>query len=109
MLYLLISYFIIKTQRLSYHPLRKTSFYLRVTLSKDETPMTAAAMAPRTTPPARTESKVFFKDGVMAASAANGLDIVVIKAAVAVTDSLDWKLDLQIKVIKILSKYLKPV
>jgi len=46
--------------------------YLRVTLSKDETPMTAAAMAPRTTPPARTERSVFFKEGVMAASAAKG-------------------------------------
>jgi hypothetical protein len=69
--------------------------------------MTAAAIAPRTTPPAKTDSKVFFKEGVIAASAASGLDRVVIKAAVAVADTLDWKIDLQIDAIKIQSEDMK--
>ena len=45
------------------------SHYLRLTLSKVETPMTAAAMAPRTRPPATTERRVFLREGVTAASA----------------------------------------
>jgi|TARA_Y100001954_G_scaffold239539_1_gene315354 hypothetical protein len=45
---------------------------LRETLSNEETPITAAAIAPSTTPPATIESKVFFKEGVTAASATKG-------------------------------------
>lgn len=43
--------------------------------------MTAAAIAPSTTPPATTESNVFFKEGVTEASANKGEDIDVITAA----------------------------
>jgi len=43
--------------------------------------MTAAAIAPSTTPPATTESNVFFKDGVTEASANKGEVIDVITAA----------------------------
>jgi len=60
--------------------------HLRVTLSKEETPITAAAIAPRTTPPATTDSKVFFKEGVIAASAAKGLERVAINVALAAVD-----------------------
>ncbi|CCO19750.1 predicted protein [Bathycoccus prasinos] len=49
-----------KTEVLSYP-------YFLVTLSKDETPITAAAIAASTTPPATTDNNVFFKEGVMAA------------------------------------------
>ena len=47
--------------------------------------MTAAAMAPKTTPPARTDRSVFFNEGVMAASAANGEEstpTIAVEAAV---------------------------
>jgi hypothetical protein len=36
-------------------------------LSKEETPITAAAIAARTTPPATTDNSVFFREGVIAA------------------------------------------
>ena len=49
-----------KTEVLSYP-------YFLVTLSKDETPITAAAIAASTTPPATTDNNAFFKEGVMAA------------------------------------------
>ena len=39
-----------------------------MTLSKDETPITAAAMAPSTTPPATTDNKAFFNEGVTEAT-----------------------------------------
>lgn len=42
-------------------------------MSKVDTPMTAAAMAPRTRPPATTERRVFLREGVTAASATRGL------------------------------------
>ena len=42
-------------------------------MSKVDTPMTAAAMAARTMPPATTERRVFLREGVMAASATRGL------------------------------------
>lgn len=61
---------------------------MRETLSKEETPITAAAMAPRTTPPATTDNRVFFKEGVMAASATSGLDREATMAVVAVATSL---------------------
>lgn len=48
--------------------------------------MTAAAIAPRTTPPATTDNNVFFKDGVIAASATSGFDREAIKAAVVAAD-----------------------
>ena len=40
--------------------------------SKEETAVTAAKIAPNTTPPATTELSKFFKDGVTAASATKG-------------------------------------
>ena len=42
-------------------------------MSKVDTPTTAAAMAPRTRPPATTERRVFLREGVTAASATRGL------------------------------------
>ncbi len=59
--------------------------------------MTAAAIAPRTTPPATTDNNVFFKDGVIAASATSGFDREVIKAAVVAAESLFWTLSLRNK------------
>ena len=56
---------------------------MRVTLSKEETPITAAAIAAKTTPPATTDKRVFFKDGVIAASTARGEDRALTTAAVA--------------------------
>lgn len=47
-----------------------------MTGSKEETALTATAMAPSTRPPATTEFKRFFNDGVTAASATNGWAIM---------------------------------
>ena len=63
-------------------------------MSKEDTPITAAAIAPRTTPPATIESKVFFREGVTAASATNGLEREAIIAVVAATESFCWALSL---------------
>ena len=62
------------------------NFYAQVHLrwmeSKEETAVTAAKIAPRTTPPATTELSKFFKDGVTAASATKGWAIMEATAAV---------------------------
>jgi hypothetical protein len=51
-------------------------------------------MAPRTTPPATTDNRVFFKEGVMAASATSGLDRETTIAVVAVATNLLGALEL---------------
>jgi len=56
--------------------------------------MTAAAIAPRTTPPATTDNSVFFKDGVIAASATSGFENEVITATAVAAESFCWTLSL---------------
>ena len=67
-------------------------------MSKEDTPITAAAIAPRTTPPATIESKVFFREGVTAASATSGLEREAIIAVVAATESFCGALSLRLRV-----------
>lgn len=60
---------------------------MRFTLSKDDTPTTAAPMAARTMPPATTERRVFLREGVMAASATRGLARAAAAPAVTAAES----------------------
>ena len=52
-----------------------STYSLRI-LSKEDTAETAVAIPPRTTPPATSEFRRFFSDGVTAASATSGLAIM---------------------------------